>query len=739
MIKDRAPICTYYFDVSQAVYPVPFDFEFSSDVDVMLVSKDKDRFLLKENIDYTIINKTITLPNPSRFPEGDFLVVTRRGDIVQDRHFSNGQYLDVEKVEKALDVMVMRLQEMRLVADNTIINAPEDMEKRISIVLPSIDERKGSIMYWNDDGLSFGHIKWTKLDEIQLDVGNIKADIQSMLEENRGISADIKDDKKIWDENVIADTDAYNKNHSDKLKAYDNNATEKTITFDGHVADKIQEINNHVDTVNKPALNQFTEEQKVELNAYTENEKNELNTHNTQKIAEYDANHQKQMKAYDDNAIVQTSTFDSNATTKTSDFNKNAGTQTTAFDTHVVSKTGEFDQHVTGKQGVFDANASTKTDEYNANHTAKLKIYNDNAASDLASLATARDSAISSVQAEGTKQIGLATEQAEIATTKASEASASATTASTKASEASASATSASASASNAKKSETSASASASSASTSASTASTKASEASTSASNAKASETNAKASENECTRLVGQIDTARIDRIESDLNKEIADRGTAVTEEASARSSADTALGSRITDETTARTNADKNLQTQINERRLPAGSFIWYTGETAPTGYLVCQGQAVSRTTYSALFNAIGTIYGDGDGSTTFNVPNMLDGNGRFIRATETPSNTKQADAIRPINGTVRFHGSTQSNESGGILYQATGAFGLDIPKRVLSAATSIDLSPTYGYEYLIFGANNGTNEKNPIATHANGQDIHPMNIGYLPLIAY
>lgn len=49
-----------------------------------------------------------------------------------------------------------------------------------------------------------------------------------------------------------------------------------------------------------------------------------------------------------------------------------------------------------------------------------------------------------------------------------------------------------------------------------------------------------------------------------------------------------------------------------------------------TPPTGWLLCDGSAVSRTTYSDLFTAISTAYGVGDGSTTFNVPNFL---GRMV----------------------------------------------------------------------------------------------------------
>lgn len=59
-----------------------------------------------------------------------------------------------------------------------------------------------------------------------------------------------------------------------------------------------------------------------------------------------------------------------------------------------------------------------------------------------------------------------------------------------------------------------------------------------------------------------------------------------------------------------------------------MPTASVIPYAGPTAPSGYLICDGSAISRTTYSVLFGIIGTTYGIGDGSTTFNVP-LMSGN--------------------------------------------------------------------------------------------------------------
>jgi microcystin-dependent protein len=61
-----------------------------------------------------------------------------------------------------------------------------------------------------------------------------------------------------------------------------------------------------------------------------------------------------------------------------------------------------------------------------------------------------------------------------------------------------------------------------------------------------------------------------------------------------------------------------------QINSI-VPVASITAYAGATAPTNWLLCDGSAVSRTTYASLFTIIGTVYGAGDGSTTFNLPNL------------------------------------------------------------------------------------------------------------------
>ena len=56
-----------------------------------------------------------------------------------------------------------------------------------------------------------------------------------------------------------------------------------------------------------------------------------------------------------------------------------------------------------------------------------------------------------------------------------------------------------------------------------------------------------------------------------------------------------------------------------------VPSGTPVAFAGSAAPNGFLLCGGQAVSRTTYAVLFAVIGTTYGTGDGSTTFNLPDL------------------------------------------------------------------------------------------------------------------
>jgi microcystin-dependent protein len=72
-------------------------------------------------------------------------------------------------------------------------------------------------------------------------------------------------------------------------------------------------------------------------------------------------------------------------------------------------------------------------------------------------------------------------------------------------------------------------------------------------------------------------------------------------------------------------------------------SGLISAFGGTSAPTGWLACDGSAVSRTTYSDLFSAIGTTWGVGDGSTTFNVPDLR---GAFLRGSGSHGTGTMAD---------------------------------------------------------------------------------------------
>lgn len=65
--------------------------------------------------------------------------------------------------------------------------------------------------------------------------------------------------------------------------------------------------------------------------------------------------------------------------------------------------------------------------------------------------------------------------------------------------------------------------------------------------------------------------------------------------------------------------------LATSVSQGLAPAGSVMQYAGAVAPSGWLICDGTNVNRSTYADLFAVVGTTYGAGDGSTTFGLPNL------------------------------------------------------------------------------------------------------------------
>ena len=101
-----------------------------------------------------------------------------------------------------------------------------------------------------------------------------------------------------------------------------------------------------------------------------------------------------------------------------------------------------------------------------------------------------------------------------------------------------------------------------------------------------------------------------------------------------------------------------------------LPAGAVIPYAGSAAPAGWLLCGGQAVSRSDYAALFAIIGTTYGVGNGSTTFNLPDLR---GRVVAGEDDMGGTA---ANRLTSGNSGIAGTTLGASGGAETVTLTSA---------------------------------------------------------------
>lgn len=101
-----------------------------------------------------------------------------------------------------------------------------------------------------------------------------------------------------------------------------------------------------------------------------------------------------------------------------------------------------------------------------------------------------------------------------------------------------------------------------------------------------------------------------------------------------------------------------------------VPAGSMVDYAGGTVPAGWLLCYGQAVSRETFAALFLAIGTAHGAGDGVTTFNLP---DSRGRTTVGKDGMGGTKANRVTTAVSG---FDGDVLGEVGGGQSHTLTVA---------------------------------------------------------------
>ena len=162
-----------------------------------------------------------------------------------------------------------------------------------------------------------------------------------------------------------------------------------------------------------------------------------------------------------------------------------------------------------------------------------------------------------------------------------------------------------------------------------------------------------------------------------------------------------------------------------------VPSGAVAHFAMNTAPTGWLKANGAAISRTTYATLFAAIGTTFGSGDGSTTFNLPDLR---GRFTR---NWADDGSIDSGRSF-GSTQDHQIQQHQHSLAVGNDVTsapaagtgGTVSLCNAISTRSSAASNQLTPTY--------SQNAPYVKD--ATGANlGTETRPTNIALLACIKF
>lgn len=152
--------------------------------------------------------------------------------------------------------------------------------------------------------------------------------------------------------------------------------------------------------------------------------------------------------------------------------------------------------------------------------------------------------------------------------------------------------------------------------------------------------------------------------------------------------------------------------IQTQFNAlEAFPKGMISPFGGSSAPTGWLLCDGAAVSRTTYAALFAVIGTTYGAGDTSTTFNVPDLLGrvpmgagaGTGLTSRSLGAELGVESVTLTAEQSGSPSHdHGVTSV---GGGAHTASGSISTGGHGHTLT----MDYSGTASHDHAISGASN------------------------------
>ena len=159
--------------------------------------------------------------------------------------------------------------------------------------------------------------------------------------------------------------------------------------------------------------------------------------------------------------------------------------------------------------------------------------------------------------------------------------------------------------------------------------------------------------------------------------------------------------------------------------------GSCVLATSATAPPGTLIADGSEVSRASYPELFAKIGTTYGDGDGVTTFALPDWRDEFPRFSGSARAVG-SKQSDAIRNITASLTIRAASNPNSLSYMIWDemSQNAFYVDAPYGNGETDTLVGSNEVLGRQRLHFDASRS------VQTAAENR---PVNVALLWCIIY
>ncbi len=155
----------------------------------------------------------------------------------------------------------------------------------------------------------------------------------------------------------------------------------------------------------------------------------------------------------------------------------------------------------------------------------------------------------------------------------------------------------------------------------------------------------------------------------------------------------------------------------TDIDAVYVPVGGVVAYAGTTAPDGWLLCYGQEVSRSTYAGLYSAIGDTYGNGDGSTTFNLPDLR---GRVIAGQDDmggSSANRLTDQTGGLDGdTLGDTGGAETNTLTPSNYNEYSWMSNQIGGKTLAVDQNLNSASTYGFKLHNTGQNDAVGNVQP-----------------------